>query len=569
MVLQQYFRWQWLMGVAMLVCSPLPLEPVWAAEQVYVSFSLVERSIPVRDLENFVNEGKISPKLSAYTRYLNEDQLNQFREILQQPIDVTPLGISQFLYSPQGEVLLERLGRVVKTGGRQQGFYAIRAALILAAAEPDGMTLLNILRKFPTQGLRIDLESALDIALNLYTLVQQTNEANQVVAQQSAIEVSFQSQLAKVPEGIQWNSAFPFSVPKGEIPISELPDLDDVGYFRWEKRSFTLRDRERNRAYPVDLYVPNRSDQPAPLVVISHGLGSNRESFVYLATHLASRGFAVVVPEHLESSDRQREAMLEGKANEVAEPSEFINRPLDIIFMLDELSRQTQPGGALEGRINVDRVGAIGQSFGGYTVLALAGAKINFEQLEADCNPNSPSWNVSLLLQCRALELGEGDRSLNLQDSRIQSVIAINPISSRVLGESSLDDIQIPVMIVAGSKDTVALSFPEQILPFVWLTNTSEKYLVLQEGGTHFSTLQPGEDDLPLPSLVIGEDPDLARRYTLALTLAFFQTYVAENLDYKPYLTPAYIQSISQEPMPLSLVTQLELEQLPEISPGF
>jgi len=569
MVLQRYFQWQWLMAVAMLAGFSLPLQPVWAAERVYVSFSLVERSIPVRDLENFVNEGKISPKLSAYTRYLNEAQLNRFKESLEQPIDVTPLGIAQFLYSPQGEVLLQRLGRVVKTGGRQQGFYAIRAALILAAAEPEGMTLLNIMKKFPTQGLRIDLGSALDIALDLYTLVRQTHEAHEVVTQQSAIEVAFQSQVATVPEGIQWNSAFPFSVPEGEIPVSELPDLFTPGYFPWEKGSFILQDRERNRTYPVDLYLPNGLDRPAPLVVISHGLGSNRETFVYLATHLASRGFAVAVPEHLESSDRQREAMLQGKANEVAEPSEFINRPLDITFMLDELSRQIQPGGPLEGRVNLDRVGAIGHSFGGYTVLALAGASINFDQLEADCNPGSPSWNVSLLLQCRALELGDGDRTLNLQDSRIQSIIAINPISSRVLGESSLNEINIPAMIVAGSKDTIAPSFPEQILPFVWLTHSPEKYLVLQEGGTHFSTLQSGEDDLALPSLVIGEDPDLARLYILELGLAFFQTYVAQNPEYKPYLTPAYIQSISQEPMPMSLVTQLELEQLPQISPGF
>ncbi|MDJ1175751.1 alpha/beta hydrolase [Roseofilum capinflatum] len=569
MVLQRYFQWQWLMAVAMLAGFSLPLQPVWAAERVYVSFSLVERSIPVRDLENFVNEGKISPKLSAYTRYLNEAQLNRFKESLEKPIDVTPLGIAQFLYSPQGEVLLQRLGRVVKTGGRQQGFYAIRAALILAAAEPEGMTLLNIMKKFPTQGLRIDLGSALDIALDLYTLVRQTHEAHEVVTQQSAIEVAFQSQVATVPEGIQWNSAFPFSVPEGEIPVSELPDLFTPGYFPWKKSSFMLQDRERNRTYPVDLYLPNPSDQPAPLVVISHGLGSNRETFVYLATHLASRGFAVAVPEHLESSDRQREAMLQGKANEVAEPSEFINRPLDITFMLDELSRQIQPGGPLEGRVNLDRVGAIGQSFGGYTVLALAGAEINFDQLQEDCNPGSPSWNVSLLLQCRALELGDGDRTLNLQDSRIQSIIAINPISSRVLGESSLNKVNIPAMIVAGSKDTIAPSFPEQILPFVWLTHSPEKYLVLQEGGTHFSTLQSGEDDLALPSLVIGEDPDLARLYTLELGLAFFQTYVAQNPEYKPYLTPAYIQSISQDPMPMSLVTQLELEQLPQISPGF
>ena len=545
-----------------------PTQPVQAAERVHVSFSLLERSIPVRDLTEFVEDGTISSRLGAYTRYLNDGQIERFRQVLQQPIDIDALGVAQFLYSPQGEALLDRLGQVVKTGRRQEGFYAIRSSLILAAGEPEGLTLLGILRQFPTKGLRVDLDAALKIAFELHALLRQTNEANQVIveqAQQAVVAAS--AEIVQVPAGIQWNSAFPFAVPTGEIAVSELPGLETPGYFRWQKQSFTIEDRDRNRRFPADLYIPNRNDGPAPVVVISHGLGSNRSSFVYLATHLASRGFAVVVPEHLESSDRQREAMLQGKANEVAEPREFINRPLDITFLLDELSRKNQPGGSLAGRLNLERIGAIGQSFGGYTVLALAGAPINFPRLEADCQPNSRSWNVSLLLQCRALELS--DRSLNLQDKRIQAAIAINPISSRVLGEESLQQIEVPVAIVAGSHDTVAPSFPEQILPFTWLTNAPEKYLLLQQGGSHFSTLQAGEDDLELPKLAIGEDPELAQRYTLSLSLAFFQTYVAQNREYRPYLTPAYIDSISEESMPLSGIVELDINELPELAPGF
>ncbi|MDJ1184863.1 alpha/beta hydrolase [Roseofilum casamattae] len=546
----------------------LPTPPVQAAERVYVSFSLLERSIPVRDLTEFVEAGTISAKLGAYTRYLNEDRIERFRQALQQPIEIDALGVAQFLYSPQGEALLDRLGQVVKTGRRQDGFYAIRSSLILAAAEPEGLTLLGILRKFPTQGLRVDLDAALGIAFELQALLRQTNEANQVIVQQAERAVaSSSSEIVQVPAGIQWNSVFPFAVPTGEIPVSELPSLENPGSFPWDKESFTLEDRDRNRRFPADLYVPKRDDGPAPVVVISHGLGSNRSSFVYLATHLASQGFAVVVPEHLESSDRQREAMLQGKANEVAEPREFINRPLDITFVLDELNRRNQPGGSLAGRLNLERVGAIGQSFGGYTVLALAGAPINFARLEADCQPNRRSWNVSLLLQCRALELS--DRSVNLQDKRIQAAIAINPITSRVLGEESLEKIEVPVAIVAGSHDTVAPSFPEQILPFTWLTNAPEKYFLLQQGGSHFSTLQAGEDDLELPKLAIGEDPELAQRYTLSLSLAFFQTYVAQNPEYRPYLSPAYIDSISEESMPLSGIVELNIDRLPELAPGF
>ncbi len=47
----------------------------------------------------------------------------------------------------------------------------------------------------------------------------------------------------------------------------------------------------------------------------------------------------------------------------------------------------------------------MGQSFGAYTALALAGAKINFEQLKQDYLPQAQYLNPSLFLQCRALEL--------------------------------------------------------------------------------------------------------------------------------------------------------------------
>ncbi len=46
--------------------------------------------------------------------------------------------------------------------------------------------------------------------------------------------------------------------------------------------------------------------------------------------------------------------------------------------------------------LNLEQVGVVGQSFGGYTALALAGTKINFEQLKADCPALENTLNVSL-----------------------------------------------------------------------------------------------------------------------------------------------------------------------------
>jgi predicted dienelactone hydrolase len=290
--------------------------------------------------------------------------------------------------------------------------------------------------------------------------------------------------------------------------------------------------------------------------VISHGLGSDRNTFAYLARHLASYGFAVAIPEHLGSSAKQLQLLASGRANEVAEPREFLDRPLDIKFLLDALTQS-----ALANRMNLQQVGLLGQSFGGYTALSLAGAPLTINQVQQSCPPGTSALNLSLLLQCRAAELP--DRTYNFTDPRIKAAIAINPITSTLLGPDSLSQIRIPVMIVSGTADTVAPALSEQIRPFTWL-NTSDRYLSLIVGGTHFSTLAasaPGTDPIPVPNTLIGPSPEQGQRYLNALSVAFFGNYLTQQPQYRPYLTAAYTQSISQGPLALTLTQSAQLTQ--------
>jgi predicted dienelactone hydrolase len=87
----------------------------------------------------------------------------------------------------------------------------------------------------------------------------------------------------------------------------------------------------------------------------------------------------VAVSEHPGSDAKQLQALLSGRADEVTSPREFIDRPLDVKYLLDELTRLSQSEPGFQERLNLQQVGVIGQSFGGYTVLALAGAKLNFQ----------------------------------------------------------------------------------------------------------------------------------------------------------------------------------------------
>ncbi|MBW4640298.1 MAG: alpha/beta hydrolase [Gloeocapsa sp. UFS-A4-WI-NPMV-4B04] len=533
-----------------LPISVLPTQ-VMAAERIYASYSVLERSISVDALETYAKEGKLDEDLAVYARYLKPEQLAQLRRVLLARADLSAVATSQFLYTPVGETLLQRLGQVIQTESRQPGFYALRGALILAAADPEGLTLLNVLRKFPTRSIRVDLSRSLKIAEQLKDLVNQTNQEIALIKQQSTA-------AATTPQ---------------TVDFSQLPDLRRRGRFSWNKQTLKLNDKTRDRVFLTDVYLPqqkaakftlsplaSRLSPGFPVIVISHGLGSDRTSFEYLAQHLASYGFAVAVPEHPGSSAEQLRLLLAGRSYTVAEPNEFINRPLDIKYLLNQLARLDASNSSF--KLNLQQVGVIGQSFGGYTALALAGASLNFDQLQKDCEDLNESWNVSLLLQCRVLELPR--TQYNLSDSRVKAALAINPITSSIFGKASLSKIKVPVMIVSSSDDTVVPALSEQIKPFTWLT-TPQKYLAVIERGTHFSTIgetNPATDPFILPAQVIGPSPAIARGYMNALSLAFLQTYIAKAPQYRPYLSATYAQDISQQPLNLSLVQSLPASPL-------
>ncbi|MBF1991085.1 alpha/beta hydrolase [Fischerella thermalis] len=529
----------WFSGAFLITTCLIPTiipRPVLGAERLTLSYGLLERSISVQSLEDYARTGKIDDELAAYFQYAPKERLEQIKQVLLTPIPLNVVQVSQFLYTPIGERLLENLATVIEGETRATGLYGIRAALILAAVEPEGLTLLNVLRKFPSSRLSINLARALQLANLAQSFLNQTQQAIALIQKEANQEATTAS-----PES-----------------ISNTTNLLQPGSYQWQKQTINLNDQSRDRIYPADIYLPQAS-QPRPVIVISHGLGSDRTSFVYLAEYLASYGFVVAVPEHPGSNAQQLQALLSGRAADITSPREFIDRPLDVRYLLDELARRSRSEAAFRGRLNLEQVGVIGQSFGGYTALALAGAPINFSQIQQSCPPPQDTLNVSLLLQCLTAELSLPEE-YDLSDSRIKAAIAINPINSIVLGKDSLSQIKIPVMIVSSSNDTAAPALPEQIQPFTWLTTTN-KYLALISGGTHFSTIAESPNSvIPVPEQVIGPNPALAQRYVKFLSLPFFQSYVANQPSYLTYLNADYIHRISQQPLPLSLVRSLNLK---------
>jgi predicted dienelactone hydrolase len=353
------------------------------------------------------------------------------------------------------------------------------------------------------------------------------------------------------------------------IDYSELADLTAPGPARVQIQRFNLTDTQRSRQLYVDVVRPRQWRGQAPVMVFSHGLSSSPESRHQWASHLASHGIVVVLPQHPGSDTQQVSEFQMGLSANVFELQEFVDRPLDITFVLDELERLNST--EFDGRLNLAQVGVGGHSLGGYTALAVAGAELNFDHLQEVCNaPSEPfqnrgfiHLNVSLLLQCQALELPR--QPYTFRDPRINSVLLVNPVNSSVFGPEGLAAVTVPVMVIAGSYDPATPAVFEQFRTFPWYT-TESRSLALIEGQAHvdLSALDAGLSNLltSLPGLTLAE-PEVIDRYLNALSLAFVGRYVARRPEYSLYLRSGYAGYLSQgEPFDLFMVSAgIEVDQ--------
>ncbi|MBL1177742.1 alpha/beta hydrolase [Pantanalinema sp. GBBB05] len=517
-----------------------------SAERIRLSLGSFERSISVNALETFAKEGKVTtPELTFVVRRLDAKTQALLRKGLQTKLEVEFLTLDRFLQVQMGEALLRRLGEIIQSRYDVNGFHGIRSAMIQAGEDPDGLTLLNVLRYFPTEDIRINLGTILALVKTVKAVPEYREALVEAVDRQAKVEAA--SEPAVDP--------------------SQLPDLGQPGPYRFTKTTLSLpiaavRQTQQGLAtnynLPVDLYLPEGLSQPAPLIVMSHGFGSTRETYDYVLKHLASYGFAIAAPEHLGSDLPYRQLYLQGFLSVDISPMEVVNRPIEISYMLDQLEQMVANDPKLASQINMQQIGMLGNSYGATTALAVAGATVNVARLNQECVPDKHILNFSVLLQCRASYLPP--QEYRFADPRIKAVLAAYPLTSVLYGPEGLSTIEIPTMIMAGSRDIFTPVAEEQVHPFLWL-NTPNKYLALMVNGTHFSTATD-EINAGLPGILRSPAPNLGRQYIYALSVAFFNAYVANRPEYLRYLTSAYAEAYGQEPLKLKLVRSLTAQQL-------
>lgn len=198
---------------------------------------------------------------------------------------------------------------------------------------------------------------------------------------------------------------------------------------------------------------------PSKIAVISHGAFGSPLEMNWLGYALASQGWLVAGIAHYgESWVYGRETI------DPASVMRFWQRPQEVSLVIDHLSDRTLSNLTLQ----TNNVVMLGHSSGGFTALSLAGAKLTAGKAQAYCRSKQASRDKSCRYTAQQSELPLTDEQLTelhqlqqqMQDERVSAVIALDPALGHAVDERSLNDIQLPTLII-GSVDNDFLPYQQ------------------------------------------------------------------------------------------------------------
>lgn len=204
------------------------------------------------------------------------------------------------------------------------------------------------------------------------------------------------------------------------------------------------RDERRSRDVPVRIYTPAVTTGRLPVVIFSHGIGEDRDSYAYIGRGLAANGFMAVHITHAGTDKAVLKSGYRKLYQATKDQNNWRNRPLDVSFVLDQLSKRPD--------VDMDRIAVAGHSAGAFTAFALAGVT--------------------------------GSNGENLRDDRVRVII---PMSMPRIEGVNYDGVHIPALNITGTCDSSIIYRTRPVhrrVPFEQ-THATRQYLVTIDRVNH------------------------------------------------------------------------------------
>ncbi|MCA9257852.1 MAG: dienelactone hydrolase [Planctomycetales bacterium] len=270
----------------------------------------------------------------------------------------------------------------------------------------------------------------------------------------------------------------------------------------------TIHDTARNREIPVRIYYSNTAEK-RPVLLWSHGLGGSREGSAYLGEHWAKRGYIVVSVQHPGSDESVWQGVGRLRAlaalKAAANRENFEARCGDVSVTIDQLAmwndgvatgeHDKDVAARLRGKLDLNRVGMSGHSFGAVTTQAVAGQTF----------------------------LGGG---ANLREPRIKAAILMSPSSPRVgTARAAFGEVSEPWLLLTGTNDEgrIGGQTPASRREVYPALPPGDKYQLVLDGAEHSAF-----GDRQLPGEGAKRNPN-HHRAVLATTTAFLDAYLRDD----------------------------------------
>jgi predicted dienelactone hydrolase len=205
------------------------------------------------------------------------------------------------------------------------------------------------------------------------------------------------------------------------------------------------------------------------VIVVSHGAGGMALLHRDLAMALASQGYVVAAPTHPR-----------GKSNDISGIGVWVGRPKQVARVIDAVLED----GTLGSHIERERIGVVGHSNGGYTALAVAGARPSIGALAAHCRQHPDDAKFCSYGGAATREATrEVGHVPELHDPRVRSIVLMAP-NAAPFTDDALAKVTVPVLVYAAENDDLTrVRYHAERLA----TALPQTKCVLVKGAGHFS----------------------------------------------------------------------------------